>query len=213
MSPEEINSAINRDIAEDAWLRQKNSPVAYRGCRRAEGLEKALFMCPKCLKIGGLFTNDDTIYCTCGFQARYLETGFFDPPQPFESIAQWDEWQFRRLRGNDFSESENETLFSDEAVTLAKITASHEEITLGEKVPLSQYADRLECGQVRMPLGEVTNMAMVRAKLLLLTWRNEYYQIRPVGSVSLRKYLAFWQERRFLFPKENPPDAARRQNV
>ena len=48
MTPAQINAAIARDIAEDAWARQREAPVAYRGRDLAEGLERALFLCPGC---------------------------------------------------------------------------------------------------------------------------------------------------------------------
>ena len=43
MSAEEVNGLITRDIREDAWERQRQEPVPYRGKNRAEGMERAVF--------------------------------------------------------------------------------------------------------------------------------------------------------------------------
>ncbi len=45
MSVEEILDAINKDIYENAWERQKSDPVAYKGKNRAVRMESALFLC------------------------------------------------------------------------------------------------------------------------------------------------------------------------
>ena len=93
LSPQEINALIERDIAEDAWARQRQRPVRYRGKRRAEGMERALYACPGCRRIGTLRTDRDRVFCPCGFERRYTEYGFFEPREPFETLADWDLWQ------------------------------------------------------------------------------------------------------------------------
>ena len=192
MSPAEINEAIQRDIAENAWDRQRSSPVAYRGKRRAEGLEKALYLCPRCRGIGTLHTKDDRLFCTCGLSLRFAETGFFEPPEPFETMADWDAWQRMALKNMDMPEGE--LLFSDEGMTLSRIGAGHEEETLG-CAALRQYADRLCCGDYEFMLAEISSMAMVQANLLLLSYQDNYYQIRAEKGANLRKYLELWKEK------------------
>ncbi len=192
MSPGDINALINRDIAENAWERQETSPVAYRGRRRAEGLEKALYLCPRCRKIGTLKSRNDRLSCSCGFSVRYREDGFFEPAEPFRSIAEWDAWQKGALR--ELPDSGEGPLFSDGGFTLSRIGAAHEEETLGQG-SLEQYGDRLVCCGQEFPLGEIASMAMVQANLLLLSFREEYYQIRAEQGANLRKYLEFWKEK------------------
>ena len=192
MSPAEINEAIQRDISEDAWERQRSSPVAYRGKRRAEGLEKALYLCPRCRKIGTLQTRDDRLFCSCGLSLRYAETGFFEPDEPFATIADWERWQRGALKNMD--KPADELLFRDDELTLSRIGVGHEEELLG-RAPLLQYADRLCCGDHSFLLAEISSMAMVQANLLLLSVRDEYYQIRAESGANLRKYLELWKEK------------------
>ncbi len=190
MSAGEIDEAINRDIREDAWQRQREAPAAYRGRRPAEGLERALYLCPRCRGIGTLRTRDDRIFCACGLNLRYTETGFFDPEEPFATIAQWEDWQRQALHDQDFPHGE--LLFSDGGMALSKIDADHEERPLGGG-PLQQYADRLVCGEHSFPLGEISNMAVVLTSLLLFSHKGEYYQIRAEKGANFRKYLEMWR--------------------
>ncbi|MBQ5977808.1 MAG: 1-acyl-sn-glycerol-3-phosphate acyltransferase [Oscillospiraceae bacterium] len=192
MSPAEIDESIQRDIAENAWARQRVRPVSYKGKRRAEGLEKALYLCPRCHQIGTLKTRGDRLFCSCGLSLRYEETGFFEPAEPFATIADWDAWQRSALKSMD--KPAGDLLFSDTDMTLSRISAGHKEETLGSS-ELRQYADRLCCGDYTFMLAEISSMAMVQANLLLLSYREKYYQIRSEKGANLRKYLELWKEK------------------
>ena len=192
LSPQEINALIERDIAEDAWERQRQRPVRYRGRRRAEGMERALYACPGCRRIGTLRTDRDRVFCPCGFERRYTEYGFFEPREPFETLADWDLWQRELLRARDFAH-EGDLLFQDEGLELKRIHTDHREelLTLGT---LRQFEDRLVCEGQRFPLPEIRSMAMVQAHLLLFSSGGNYYQLRSSTGVNLRKYLEIWKE-------------------
>ena len=192
LSPQEINALIERDIAEDAWERQRQRPVRYRGKRRAEGMERALYACPGCRRIGTLWTARDRVFCPCGFERRYTEYGFFEPREPFETLADWDLWQRELLRARDFAH-EGDLLFQDEGLELKRVQSDHREelLALGT---LRQFEDRLECADWRFPLPEIRSMAMVQAHLLLFSSGGNYYQLRSSTGVNLRKYLEIWKE-------------------
>lgn len=192
MSPAEINEAIQRDICEDAWQRQRGEPISYRGKRPAEGLEKALYLCPACRRIGTLRTKDDRLSCSCGLSVRYADTGFFEPGEPFATIAEWNAWQTEALR--ELDRSGDEPLFADADIRLSRIDATHqeEELGLGE---LRQYADRLSCCGRDFPMAELGSMAMVQDNLLLFTCGESYYQIRSEHGANLLKYLDLWKEK------------------
>ena len=194
MTPKEINTLIERDTAEDAWERQRLSPVRYKGKRRAEGLERALYLCPRCRRIGSLHTKGNRIFCDCGLDLEYTETGFFQPEQPFPDLAEWDDWQREKLHAREFNRpAEEGLLFSDGGVTLTKIGAGHREEHLGAGA-LQMYEDRLVCADHSFPLSEISYMADVLASRLLLTVSGEYYEILSSNGVSFRKYLEIWRK-------------------
>ena len=194
MTPAEVNAAIERDIYEDAWARQKQAPVRYRGRRPAEGLERALYLCPACRRTDGLTAKGDTLSCTCGKRWRYTEFGTFDPPAPFETIADWEDWQREALCALDFVREEG-ALFSDEGLVLTRILPDPPERPMGGG-RLTQYPDRVVCGLRTFPLREIDSMAMVLSHLLLMSIGGEYWQIRSTNNANLRKYYAIWQHSR-----------------
>jgi len=136
---EKLNAAIRHD--DPAWARNKG--LAFRGKKRAECLELALYACPSC---GGLHTlagKETIIRCSaCGFAAEYGEDGSFDIAETgtrslpeyavvgggntegfFPSILEWDVWQegwLKNLLETRFAAAPESPIFSDEAVRLLK---------------------------------------------------------------------------------------------
>ena len=192
MSPADVNAAIERDCFEDAWQRQREWRQPYRGKKLAEGLERAMYLCPRCRRVGTLKTGDDRIFCGCGFSLRYGESGFFSPAEPFETVADWEDWQKRALHERAF-EKAGDALFSDGEVLLTEIESGHGEKELGRGT-LALYEDRLCCAGREFPLAEIRDMAPVQTYLLLLSVGERYYQIRSDEGANLRKYLEIWKE-------------------
>ncbi|MCR5576617.1 MAG: 1-acyl-sn-glycerol-3-phosphate acyltransferase [Oscillospiraceae bacterium] len=190
MKGPEITALINRDIFEDAWARQRAEHVVYRAEDRAEGIEKGFFLCPSCRKIGTLRGVANAIKCSCGLRILYTEQGFLEPSEPFETLADWDAWQYESLRTMEFPAGV--PVFFDGGMTLRGIRVGHgeEELARGE---LTQYPDALACGDRRFPLTEIASMAMVKANILLFSVGDDYYEIRADHELCLRKYLLFWQ--------------------
>lgn len=193
MRPEEIYELINRDIYEDAWQRQRTEHTEFKAGKPARGLEQALFLCPECGRTDGLRGVGDRITCSCGFSLSYTTQGFFDPPRPFETIRDWDRWQFERLRAGDFVR--DEALFFDEDLTLRAIDAGHRQRALASG-RLTQYEDSLSIGGRSFLLADISNMAMVKASVLLFSMGQDYYELRASQPCCLRKYLAVWENGR-----------------
>ena len=192
MSTEEVNALLNRDIHEDAWARQKAAPVPYRGKRLAECLERLLYLCPQCRGVGTLQTSGSALTCGCGLSLRYLPTGFLDPPAPFETLTDWEQWQREKMRRRDFSHAVgDEKLFADGGVTLSVIDGGKEE-TLGAG-SLIQEKDALSCAGRRFALNAIDDMAMTQHNVLLFSAGDAYYQLRSQGATNLRKYLEIWK--------------------
>lgn len=192
MSAAEVNAAIERDIFEDAWERQRAWQQDYRGKKLAEGLERAMYLCPRCRRLGTLHTGGDRIFCSCGLALRYTPKGFLDPGEPFRTIADWEDWQRDALRRRDFVRTGDE-LFSDGELTLTEITDGHREELIARGT-LRQFADRLCFGELVFPLSEIRSMAPVQAYLLLFSFHDRYFQIRSDQGANLRKYLEIWEE-------------------
>lgn len=188
MTPEQINVAIARDLFEDAYVRQEAEHIPFRGKRLAEGLETALFLCPQCGRAGTLRTADERIFCDCGLSVVYDEQGFLHDG-PFATVTAWDDWQLTRL---DTLIRPGAPVFCDTAdVTLCHITQSG-------LVPLAQgkpclYPDALRVGDTVLPLGDISDMALVGRSTPVFTWDGRPMQLSVPKGFCGRKYLLLYQ--------------------
>ena len=197
MDARAINAAIEADIFEDAYARQKEQSVAYRGKTPAEKLESLLYFCPECKKLGTLRSEGDRLSCACGLTLRYTDEGLFDPDKPFENVLPWVKWQQEALTDlyhEALSRPEDAPLFFDEGIVFNRVSANHEVTPFGA-LKLMQFKDRLQLGEHAFPLTEITDMAMVQECRLLFTSGGKYYEAisEKHSGTNLRKYLGLYQ--------------------
>ena len=182
---------INKDIYEDEWARQKTDPVKYKGKDLAKDIEVAVFICPKCKKVGTVYGEGDVVSCECGFKTSVTEYGTFEPAEPFENMAQWNDWQHERLKDGDFIHGD--TLFSDPGMTLFAYASGINKGSVIATGDLSIENGILHIGSRSFPLTEISDMALIQRKKLAFMHGEDYYEIKADAPRCMRKYLAVWQ--------------------
>ena len=190
MKPEQINEIINRDLFEDAWARQKEEKIPFKGKNLAENIEVALFLCPKCKRLGTIHGEGSRVKCDCGLDVEFTSYGHFEPALPFENMAQWDAWQHETLEKGDIN-LEGSRL-QDEGLILNEIISGHgqKEIARGS---LAFSADGLRLGGMDFPFAAISNMALLQRRKLVFTHDDRYFEISRKDPLCMRKYLAAWQ--------------------
>lgn len=192
MTPAEIEDLIERDIQENAFERQKVWPHKYIAGRLAEHLERMVYLCPKCRRVDAMVSKGNRFTCSCGFSVKYTPMGTFKPSVPFEDLAQWEDWQADALRKREFQHG-NALLF-DTGVTLTEVTTRHEEMVVGRGA-MELYEDKLVVAGLELPLDEITDMSVTRTRLLMLSFRNKYYEICAEKNANVRKYYEIWAQK------------------
>ena len=196
LTGDEVNALIDADIREDVWERQRREMIPRKGKRPAEYLERFLYMCPRCRRIGTLKSRGDELTCACGAKWRYLDTGFLEPADPFGDLAAWEDWQTERFAKREYErDPAGEALFSDGDCALSRIGDGHQETALGTG-RLIQTEDAVTCAGHSFALGDIREMDMVRHNILLFTTEDGYWQVRAEGRTNLRKYLETWKHYR-----------------
>ena len=237
MTPEEINETIDRDLYFNVWDWQRaaggegvggaahadggayvdggasSSPGMNRYIPKkggmADGIERLLFMCPSCKKVGTLSSHGDDVSCECGFKVALCDTGFFNPTEPFETVCEWNEWQESELEkalgkrlgkqvdvdGNvqvdvDAATAYDDQVFSDGDVIIVKVENGHDEQELdGGKLSLIREDNELYIrvggekegisGGTCFALSEIENMTMILYNRIVFSAGDVYYEIRP----------------------------------
>ena len=103
MDPEQIFTVICEALEHDEGTLQEASPWVYRGRRRAEHLERLLFLCPACKTYDTLRSRRHILGCSsCGYAVRYgrhaLLQAKSDEPLRFRTVSAWNTWQRERLQ-------------------------------------------------------------------------------------------------------------------
>lgn len=204
MSDEEVEAAIANDLRFDIWEWQRTKPggpISFKSkYGNAEGLERAVFTCPSCGSFSGLRSDGDYIGCGCGFKLRLEDTGFFDPPRPFETIVDWEACDRAALKdrleecAEDPGGSDEQLVFSDGGVTLIKIGEGHKEEWSeagGIALDYRNGGYELSAPGHSFRVEEISEMTMVLAGRIVLSDKSGYYEIRSSKgrNVNLRKYV------------------------
>lgn len=186
MSAKELNEAIIRDLGEDAYVRQLAEPKAYRSSHAAEGLEYLLYRCPECGSIDTLHTHGDTVECSsCGLKFRYDEFGMLHGV-PFDTLKAYQDWQEAQC-AEDAEEGISYTSPHGTLITVANSTAT----PLSEG-PVSMTAEAITCGDVSVPMEEISNLDIHGKNVLVFTAGKTYYELKPEGNGF--KYMLLYQQ-------------------
>ena len=95
-----------------------------------------------------------------------------------------------RLVNKNFNHSS--ALFEDEDVTVNEILSGHGSSELC-KGKMSMYDDKLCIGDMEFELDKISGMSIIQTHILVFTYASRYFEIKGNQGISLRKYLAWYQ--------------------
>lgn len=191
MTADEVNAAIAADLFEDAYARQAKERVRFRGKRLAEGLESALFICPKCERIGTLHSHGNEFFCDCGLRAKYDEYGYLTGA-PYATITEWDAWQHGKLV-QIASNLGKEAAFGDADVKLVCVHAGHKsEVVYAGAIAM--YRGRIVCGDMVFAIDDISDMALYGHANITFTCGSGHYEIVSGAPFCGRKYLELYNQ-------------------
>ncbi len=192
MTAEEINEAIKRDIYVNAFEEQRKRLRYYKGKNLAEHIERILFICPHCEKVGTLHSKGNYLTCDCGYQVEFGQDGFFHQSQKelvFDNVLDWDKWQKPIWKEMVLKAGDGELIFEETeqpVYTLVK----RKKVELADNATLRLCKDRFE---IILNENEIVILPIDKLKLVL--------------NVSVESVM-FFDGERFLYVKSKNPRAA-----
>lgn len=198
MTDDEVNSAIEKDLYEDAFATQEKEHIAFIGKRPAYGLETTLFMCPKCRRIGHLKSSATDISCECGYRADFNEYGeLICADGTKTTIAAWDAFQRESLEREIMTANASHSdrvIFEDE-VKLQRINEKHS-IVESKKTVLKAFCDHVEIAGRSFVPADVTGVA-VHSRNTIVTHdaaTGAQYEIKGTNELfNALKYLYHYE--------------------
>ncbi len=195
MTEQEINDAISRGISFDEYEYNAKKKIAFKGKKKAEYLETALFACPECGSFTGLHSDGNEFYCAdCGARVRLDDYGRFEKVENAdklpETILEWSKIQLSRIKEKDYSEYSEKPVFSDDGVKINICERAKKQRLLGTG-SVALYNDRIVAGEHAFPLSEITDIAIhgIR-KLQIYMQDGKMYMIEARERTNVFKYMA-----------------------
>lgn len=185
MSAAEINSVIRADLHENAYERQLESPVRYRGRRLSRGIEHTLIMCPGCGRIDSITSTDEGFSCPCGLHGRYDEFGMLSGEGfDFKTVLDWHSWQKSAIDALDDAEEVEYT--HDDKLTLYAVEA-HERKAVGTG-RVSMTNRRFILPGLELAHSDISDLAVRLRGTVSFTAGSTYYELKGDSPYNGHKY-------------------------
>lgn len=187
MKPAEIEAILKRDLHEDAYARQRENPIPFKGRHLAEHMETLFFLCPGCGRVHTLVSAGNTLSCTaCDFSIRYLPTGFIEGA-PWDNLRDWNLWQKGEIR-RMCDEAEGVPIFTDTEMECLRVESGRQSSLVG-RGGMALYKDRLELPGVTLPLSEIRGISLRGPQDIFFGTAENTYQLRSAGIRCTVRYL------------------------
>lgn len=199
IEPEEIAAMSDSELfallVRELYVDEGSPSGCYRHKKRAEYLERALYLCPFC-GFSRLESHGATLTCTsCGRSVEYGEdkslsgVGF---SFPYRSVAEWYAAEEDAIRALDLAPYRETPLFRDEASELEVIPFRRRRL-IHERVTVAAYADRFvltsEEGERVIPFDAVTGAAVAGRNKLNIYVGAETVQLKGGKRFCALKYM------------------------
>ena len=186
MSDEELFGVIKNELDVDDTL----SGERYKSRRRAEYIERALYMCPVCGSIGTIHSHGTGFCCTsCKTEAEYTEDLKISPPVGgYSRIYEWYEWErqeiVRRILGGE-KISDGDILFRESVKLQKKIKLPGNTVTLDKDSLMISGGG----AETRYPLAEIDAITAVGKKKFNFYYKGKILQVKGGKRFCAIKYV------------------------
>ena len=151
IEPEEVTRLSAEELYEEIrgglFVNEAAADAEYRSEKRAEYLERAVYICPFCGP-AAFRSRGNRIACSgCGAEIEYGTdkrlTGI-GAEFPFTFVNDWYEYQEDYVRQMDLGRYREEPLFTDENVTVREVEPYRRKKTRARAAELRLFGDRIE---------------------------------------------------------------------
>ena len=174
-------------ICDALYVDESDSGAVCKSRRQAEYLERALYLCPKCGKVGTLYSKGRTFSCTaCGAKATLDDTRVFHGDFPFRTVLEWTQWQDKQVRS--LPVGGDETPYYRETVRLRELVPG-KKIVVRKSAEARLFSDRMEIGDLVFPFDEISAMTVCGKMRMDFYFGEHTYQLTADRRFCGLKYV------------------------
>jgi len=203
IEPEELAELSNEElmevIREGLDSREYQIEERYRSNRRAEYMERAVYVCPYCGLSKFESHGNETECMTCHRKIHYGEdktlsgVGF---EFPFRNVGEWYEYQENFVNALDVTKLTEVPVFEDRS-SLSEVIVNQRKQLLRKNAKLSLYGDRIvidegTAEEMVLDFERVTAAAVLGRNKANIYHDGHVYQLKSDAHFNALKYVNFY---------------------
>ena len=203
IEPEEYaklsNDELYEQICQGLYVNEGVADSKFRSNRRAEFLERAVYVCPYC-GLSRFESHGNELEClTCHRIVRYGEDKTLSGVGyefPFRFMTEWYDYQNDFVNALDLAQFENVPAFTDRA-RISEVILNKRKQILRKDACIALYGDRIAideggADQLILPFGEVTAASCLGRNKLNVYHDGKVYQFKGSVRFNALKYVNFY---------------------
>ncbi|MEE0945456.1 MAG: lysophospholipid acyltransferase family protein [Acutalibacteraceae bacterium] len=192
LSKEELFNRIYRGL----YVNEANSANIYKHKRRAEFLERAIYICPNC-DFSTFYSNNNALECKkCKRKILYNEDtslvgdGF---KLPFPYISQWYDYQKEFVNNTDLKPYFSSAIYN-EKISLYRVIPCKKKLKLKKDTDISLYGNRIvinksQDDEIVFKFDEISALTILGKNKLDIYFENNIYQLKGDKRFNALKYV------------------------
>jgi len=195
LSGDEMTALVRKEIYVNAY--DKDPKIEYKGKRIAEGLERLVFVCPKCHQPFGLTTEGEHLHCSkCGFVGTYDTHGYLQSELGAQTLIELNAQTLKSWV--EYLKRHPETKLDDAAKIFFSFERRKKRFRKGRHTfELNQegvIVHRWLFPDEKFAFADIIGFAMQRKNVMIVYFRNNVTVfVKFKSNVSTYQYLATLQ--------------------
>ena len=196
LSDEEIIALVEKEL----YVNEGVADAEFKHKKLAEGLERAMYVCPDC-GLTVFKTEKDIIECTkCGKKARYLPTKELvgvDGEFPFHFTTEWYNYQCDFISRLDLTPYKETPIFEEKHTLLSEVILYAKKNPISRNASIAIFSDRFEISYdeepVVLPFDEISAVTVLGKNKLNLYFGKIVWQVKGEKTMNALKYVNLFQ--------------------
>ena len=191
MSNEQLHDFICRNLA----VNDAASGIKFKSKRRAENIERALYMCPHCKAISSITSEGAHFKCSnCGKSWEYTEDLHIVPSDEFSVVSDWYNWEQAEI-AKVTKESDSEILIDEGIEVYESIRFKENKKIDGHKITAGVNGITVYCKDsvMHFPFDQIDGLAIVHRNKFDFYCQGKTYQVTGDDKFCSVKYLHLYE--------------------
>ena len=190
------NDELYELIKESLYVNENRLDLTYKSNRRAEFLERALYVCPHC-GLTEFISDKNAVKCkTCGMEVEYGEDKTLTAKNgecPFTFMGEWYDYQNKFVIDADFTKYIDTPMFTDKSDVYNVVLYKHKQ-RISKNAKIKLFYDKIVLERdgeepFIMAFDDVSTVTVLGRNKLNVYHKDQIYQFKGNRRFNALKYV------------------------